>query len=170
MKERKKRATCVRDKCAWVEHLNWWTLDVPSRLWIFFTVSEWERTSFPFWAFILPYCVLRQLALVASSPTEGLICVMWWPWMAGPQVGGLVWREEWNHWTHSLFLLEQSAWRDRDCVSSSWPGSRSQVSGSSSKARDSCTPSAGKPRGQPLLSPPERMKKGPSWGLPQIQR
>lgn len=22
MKERKKRATCVRDKCAWVEHLN----------------------------------------------------------------------------------------------------------------------------------------------------
>jgi len=161
MKERKKRATCLREICAWVEHLNWWTLDALSRLWIVSLFQNGREWVFLFEPLFCPIHVLRQLALVASSPTKGLICPMWRPWMVGPQVGDLV-KTEWNHWTHGLFLLEQSVWRNRDCVSSNWPGSRSQVLGSSRKARDTWTPSAGKPRGQSLISPAERMKKAQS--------
>lgn len=135
MKERKKRATCLREICAWVEHFNWWTLNALSRLWIVSLFQNGREWAFLFEPLFCPIHVLRQLALVASSPTKGLICPMWRPWMVGPQVGDLVKTRveslntqsfpSWAAWMEEQRLHEQQlAWKQESSVRKQQKGKR----------------------------------------------
>lgn len=79
-----------------------------------FTVSEQERTSFPFGALILPYPCSETTGSSCFFPHRGphLCHVMTLDGWATGRWPGV--KMEWNHKTHSLFLLEQSTdWEEQ---------------------------------------------------------